>query len=111
MCSGKVYWELVAHREKIGDERTAIVRLEQLYPLDGEGLREALAPFSGIDLVWVQDEPRNQGAWTHISMNVPQLVNHLVRVVSRAPSASPATGSARTHQAEEAALMAAAFAR
>ncbi len=119
LCAGKVYWDLVAERAKRsaagGDGRpgdsVAIVRLEQLYPLDGPGLREALAPFGDADLVWVQDEPRNQGAWTSLSMNLPQLIDRTISVASRPPSASPAAGSMKKHHAEQEELIAAAFAR
>ncbi|SFA70029.1 2-oxoglutarate dehydrogenase E1 component [Cellulomonas marina] len=111
LCSGKVYWDLVAHREKTGDERTAIVRFEQLYPLDADGARRALAPFDGAELVWVQDEPRNQGPWGYVSMHLPQLVERTVRVVSRDESASPSTGSAKKHHAEQEQLVTTAFAR
>ena len=111
LCSGKVYWDLLAHRTEIGDERTAIVRLEQLYPLDGDTLAEVLAPYGDTELVWVQDEPENQGPWTHVSMHLPQVVGRPVRVVSRMASASPASGRAKQHQAEQAALLDAAFAR
>jgi 2-oxoglutarate decarboxylase len=111
LCSGKVYWDLLAHRTAIGNERTAIVRLEQLYPLDGNTLTEVLAPYGDTDLVWVQDEPENQGPWAHVSMNLPQLVGRTIGVVSRASSASPASGRAKQHQSEQAALLESAFAR
>jgi 2-oxoglutarate dehydrogenase E1 component len=111
LCSGKVYWDLVAQREKLGDDRTAIVRFEQLYPLDHEGLRAALAPFDGAELVWVQDEPRNQGPWGYVSLALPQVVGAPVRAVSRPASASTAAGSAKAHQAEQAELLREAFAR
>jgi 2-oxoglutarate decarboxylase len=111
LCSGKVYWDLYAQREALNDTRTAIVRLEQLYPIDAEGLRLALSPFANAELVWVQDEPQNQGPWTHISMNLPAVVGQDVRVVARPASASPASGSAKKHQAEQAELLAAAFRR
>ena len=111
LCSGKVYWDLLAQRVKSGDQRTAIVRLEQLYPLDDESLHAALAPFGDAELVWVQDEPQNQGPWTHVSMHMPQIVGRPIRVVSRPESASPATGSAKKHQAEQAQLLEEAFAR
>ncbi|GEL98597.1 alpha-ketoglutarate decarboxylase [Cellulomonas terrae] len=111
LCSGKVYWDLLAHRVKTGDEHTAIVRLEQLYPLDAEAARAAVAPFDGAELVWVQDEPRNQGPWTFLSMHLPQLLNRTLRVVSRKESASPAAGSAKKHQAQQANLIETAFAR
>src|SRR5262249_47394329 len=66
LCSGKIYWELVAERQRREDTRTAIVRLEQLYPLDVEGILDAIAPYPGTQLVWTQDEPANQGAWPFI---------------------------------------------
>ena len=111
LCSGKVYWDLLAHRVKTGDEQTAIVRLEQLYPLDTEAVQAALAPFDGAELVWVQDEPRNQGPWTFLSMHLPQLLGRTLQVVSRKESASPAAGSAKKHQAQQAQLIETAFAR
>lgn len=111
LCSGKVYWDLLAHRVKTGDEQTAIVRIEQLYPLDGDAARAALAPFDGAELVWVQDEPRNQGPWTFLSMHLPQLLGRTLRVVSRKESASPAAGSAKKHQAQQATLVETAFQR
>ncbi|WP_448059610.1 multifunctional oxoglutarate decarboxylase/oxoglutarate dehydrogenase thiamine pyrophosphate-binding subunit/dihydrolipoyllysine-residue succinyltransferase subunit [Cellulomonas hominis] len=110
LCSGKVYWDLLAHRSSIGDERTAILRVEQLYPLDVDGLRAALAPFDGAELVWVQDEPQNQGPWSYISLHLPQLVGHPVSVVSRPASASPAAGSAKVHRAEQEDILREAFA-
>ncbi|WP_421740348.1 multifunctional oxoglutarate decarboxylase/oxoglutarate dehydrogenase thiamine pyrophosphate-binding subunit/dihydrolipoyllysine-residue succinyltransferase subunit [Cellulomonas sp.] len=111
LCSGKVYWDLLGHRLKSGDEHTAIVRLEQLYPLDAEAVRAAVAPFDGAELVWVQDEPRNQGPWTFLSMHLPQLLGRTLRVVSRKESASPAAGSAKKHQAQQATLVETAFER
>ncbi|MCL2422282.1 MAG: multifunctional oxoglutarate decarboxylase/oxoglutarate dehydrogenase thiamine pyrophosphate-binding subunit/dihydrolipoyllysine-residue succinyltransferase subunit [Micrococcales bacterium] len=111
MCAGKVYWDLVAERAKRSDESVAIVRLEQLYPLDGPALRDVLAPYANAELMWVQDEPRNMGAWTSLSMNLPQLVDRTLTVASRPPSASPAAGSAKKHHAEQEELIAAAFAR
>lgn len=111
LCSGKVYWDLLAERVKSGDERTAIVRVEQLYPLDGDAARAAIAPFDGAELLWVQDEPRNQGPWTFLSMHLPQLLGRTLRVVSRPESASPAIGSAKKHQAQQASLVETAFQR
>ena len=71
LCSGRIYWDLLAHRQHAEDKHTAIVRLEQLYPLDEPALLEALAPFAGAELVWVQDEPRNQGAWPWLALHLP----------------------------------------
>ena len=111
LCSGKLYWDLLAHRVSSGDRQTAIVRFEQLYPLDPDAVREALAPFDGAELVWVQDEPRNQGPWTFVSTHLPQVVERPLRVVSRPESASPAAGSAKKHAAEQQELVESAFRR
>lgn len=111
LCSGKVYWDLLAHRVTSGDERTAIVRLEQLYPLDADALRSALAAFGDAELVWVQDEPHNQGPWSYLSLHLPQIIDRTLQVVSRSESASPATGTAKKHQAQQADLIERAFAR
>ncbi len=112
LCSGKIYYDLVAERSRREDRRTAIVRLEQLYPLDGQALQDALAPFPDAELVWVQEEPANQGMWSFMAMNLPELLRGrgLLRV-SRPASASPATGSSRKHQAEQAALVTQAYTR
>ncbi len=112
LCTGKVYWDLVAHRVKSGDTRTAILRAEQLYPLDGDAWSEALAPFGGdTELVWVQEEPANQGGWPFMALNLPDQIGRPVRHVARKASASPATGSSKKHAAEQQALVEKAFAR
>ncbi|MFZ5869776.1 MAG: multifunctional oxoglutarate decarboxylase/oxoglutarate dehydrogenase thiamine pyrophosphate-binding subunit/dihydrolipoyllysine-residue succinyltransferase subunit [Actinomycetota bacterium] len=112
LCSGKVYYDLLAKREKAGDDRTAIVRVEQLYPLDGESLTEALSPFGDAELVWVQEEPANQGPWPTMALALPEaLGGRPVRRVSRAASASPATGSSKKHQVQQTELVERAFQR
>jgi 2-oxoglutarate dehydrogenase E1 component len=112
MCTGKIYWELVAERARRGDDRTAIVRFEQLYPLDTEAVLAALDPFQSAQLVWIQDEPANQGPWPFIALNLPEhLGGRSLLRVSRPASASPAAGSIKKHQAEQAALLAQAFDR
>lgn len=111
LCSGKVYWDLLAQRVSSGDQQTAIVRFEQLYPLEPDAVREALAPYGDAELVWVQDEPRNQGPWTFVSTYLPQVVGRELRVVSRPESASPAGGSAKKHVLEQRALVEGAFER
>ncbi len=112
-CSGKIYHDLVAERKKREDTSTAIVRLEQLYPLDVAGILSAIEPYdSAAQLVWVQDEPANQGPWPSIALSLPQdLGGRPLLRISRPASASPATGSAKKHQAEQAALIAQAFNR
>lgn len=111
LCSGKVYYDLVGERDKRGDTTTAVVRLEQLYPLDGESIRSAIGTYPGAEIVWVQEEPLNQGAWGHITTTLPQEISQPVRVVSRPRSASTASGLASRHAAEQADVVARAFDR
>ena len=116
LCSGKVVYDLEAERSTRADTQTAIVRVEQLYPVPGAEAAQAVAAYPGAELVWVQDEPRNQGAWPFMALNLPEaLAEHgehrPLRVVSRKPSASPATGSHKKHEVEQAELVAAAFDR
>jgi 2-oxoglutarate dehydrogenase E1 component len=90
--------------------------MEQYYPLPGRELADELAKYPDAELVVVQDEPQNQGAWPFLALNLPAaLAQHDVqrplRVLSRKASASPATGSSKKHQGEQAELIAAAFAR
>jgi 2-oxoglutarate dehydrogenase E1 component len=104
LCSGKVTWDLFAARQAAGREDIAIVRLERLYPLPGDEIAAALAAFpSDAELVWVQEEPMNQGAYQFIAVNLPPyLQGRPLGLVSRPPSASPASGSNKAHQAEQA---------
>ena len=88
----------------------ALVRLEQLYPLDAEAIREALAPFGDAEIVWAQDEPENQGAWPHVALNLQPALGREIRLVSRPAAASPATGSAKEHLVEQAELVDRVFA-
>ena len=113
LCSGRIYWDLLAHRQHAEDKHTAIVRLEQLYPLDEPALLEALAPFAGAELVWVQDEPRNQGAWPWLALHLPDSITagRLPRVVARPEAAAPAVGTSAAHVAQQKLLLDEAFAR
>ncbi len=116
LASGKVVYDLEAERSKREDTSTAILRVEQLAPLPAADIAAALRDYPGADIVWVQDEPANQGAWPFIAMNLPQALaahaeGRTVRVVSRPASASPATGSSKKHAAQQAALVAQAFDR
>jgi len=111
LCSGRVYFDLAAMRQKLGRDDIAIVRLEQLYPLSNE-LVEALAPYKdGTPLVWVQDEPFNMGAWYFLNARLPSLLGTRLPLscVSRAEHATPATGSQASHQLEQKRLLDAAF--
>ncbi|GAB5542681.1 MAG: 2-oxoglutarate dehydrogenase E1 component [Sandaracinaceae bacterium] len=112
-CSGKVYFDLLRGREKAGRDDVAIVRLEQLYPVREQELRDVFAPYAdGTELVWVQEEPFNSGAWYYINANLPQMLDHRLpmRCVSRPSSASPATGSKQAHLIEQHQLVVDAFA-
>ncbi len=113
LCSGKVYYDLVQARVERGITDTAIIRLEQLYPLPVEEVRAALARYpKAEDIAWVQEEPANQGAWSFIALN---LLEHLegvrLRRISRPAAAAPAVGSAKMHDVEQAALIEAALPR
>lgn len=116
LASGKVVYDLEAAREKAGDQATAIVRVEQLAPLPAHDIAHELRKYPNADVFWVQDEPRNQGAWPFMALNLPQALvqfgeTRMLQVVSRRPSASPATGSSKKHQSEQHELVEAAFRR
>ncbi|MGL5865300.1 MAG: multifunctional oxoglutarate decarboxylase/oxoglutarate dehydrogenase thiamine pyrophosphate-binding subunit/dihydrolipoyllysine-residue succinyltransferase subunit [Dermatophilaceae bacterium] len=116
IAAGKVVHDLEAARAERGDVATAVLRLEQYYPLPARELAEALAAYPGAEVVVVQDEPQNMGAWPFLALSLPDALaahgeNRPLRVVSRPASASPASGSTRKHKAEQATLMARAFDR
>ncbi|MEH1123584.1 multifunctional oxoglutarate decarboxylase/oxoglutarate dehydrogenase thiamine pyrophosphate-binding subunit/dihydrolipoyllysine-residue succinyltransferase subunit [Micromonospora sp. CPCC 206061] len=111
LCTGKVYYDLFQARAEREVTDTAILRMEQLYPLPVEELRAALAQYPNAeDFAWVQEEPANQGAWSFVALN---LLEHLegvrLRRISRPAAAAPAVGSAKLHDAEQAALVEAAL--
>jgi len=107
LCSGKVYYDLLAAREQKEREDVALVRLEQLYPLDPEELTSALSIYpDGAKLVWVQEEPFNMGAWYYLRARYSI---RRISCVSRPESASPATGSAAAHRVEQQLLIDQAF--
>jgi 2-oxoglutarate dehydrogenase E1 component len=90
-CTGKFYFELLDKKEKLNDETTAIVRLEQIYPLNEEGVSKILDKYKNrTSLIWAQEEPENMGAWSYILRNFR---NTNIEVVSPVPSATPAPGS------------------
>ncbi|MFF5218140.1 multifunctional oxoglutarate decarboxylase/oxoglutarate dehydrogenase thiamine pyrophosphate-binding subunit/dihydrolipoyllysine-residue succinyltransferase subunit [Micromonospora sp. NPDC000442] len=113
LCSGKVYYDLFQARQERGITNTAIIRLEQLYPMPVEEIRAALAQFPNAeDFAWVQEEPANQGSWSFVALN---LLEHLdgvrLRRISRPAAAAPAVGSAKMHEVEQNALIEAALPR
>jgi len=102
LCSGKLYYDLAAARSATGARHVALVRLEQLYPLAVDEVLAALAPLRpGVQLVWAQEEPSNMGAWDHIAARLAPRLPGQVQLVARAPSASPAAGSATRHKLEQ----------
>jgi len=109
-CSGKVYWDLLAEAQKRGDQQTAIVRVEQLYPTPVDEIKQVYAQYPDAELFWVQDEPANQGPWTYIGLFLPKYMGgQVAKLISRPASASPATGSAKRHAVEQADLVERAF--
>jgi 2-oxoglutarate dehydrogenase E1 component len=109
-CSGKIYWDLLAESQKRNDGKTAIVRVEQLYPTPVDEIKATYAQYPNAELVWVQDEPANQGPWTYIGLFLPKYMNgQVAKLVSRPASASPSTGSSKRHAAEQADLIERAF--
>jgi 2-oxoglutarate dehydrogenase E1 component len=112
LCSGRITWDLIAERTKRGDDRTAVVRLEQLYPRPSEELKAELDRFPNASVVrWVQDEPANQGPWPHLSAMLPQEIEGLsLELVSRPESSTPSVGQHSRHVDESKRLIQQAFA-
>ncbi len=103
LCSGRIYYDLDAQRMKDKREDVALIRIEQLYPLDEEGLKTLLARYVPFHkCLWVQEEPENMGAWSFISAYLPRLLPAGVPLayIGRERSASPATGFYARHQKE-----------
>src|SRR5262249_2963808 len=110
LCSGKVYFDLVSHREKEKINNTAIIRVEQLYPLDETQLSVAVeACPKKARLVWCQEEPQNMGAWTFMEPRLRALFKRDVGYAGRGASASPAVGALALHTREQACLIDEAF--
>ncbi|CAH0135770.1 multifunctional oxoglutarate decarboxylase/oxoglutarate dehydrogenase thiamine pyrophosphate-binding subunit/dihydrolipoyllysine-residue succinyltransferase subunit [Microbacterium sp. Bi121] len=103
--SGKIHWDLRSELEKNPNDQIALVRLEQLYPTPMEGLKQITDTYPNAELVWVQDEPENQGAWPFLALEFDKVRDRGFRAVSRAASASPATGSSKVHASEQADLL------
>jgi 2-oxoglutarate dehydrogenase E1 component len=111
LCSGKVYYDLVAERAARGITDTAVVRLERLYPLPVKTLPAELDRYPALtDVRWVQEEPANQGAWPFMALHLPERLGRVIQRVSRDESSSPAVGSHHRHDAEQRALAEQAFA-
>ena len=114
LCSGKIGIDLLKAREERGNDDLAILRLEQLYPFPKRELDRILSQYpAGTPVVWVQEEPRNMGAWYFIRMKWEEFEmaqDWNLSVACRPESASPATGSKKAHAIEQAELLDQAFA-
>jgi 2-oxoglutarate dehydrogenase E1 component len=108
MCSGKVYFDLLEEQQKQKAKDTAIIRIEQLHPFPKKQLGAELKKYTNPKLVWVQEEPVNMGYWTYLERT---FFDQSVELVSRKPSASPATGYAKVHNDEQQKIVKAAFKR
>jgi len=111
LCSGKVYFDLLEERDKRGIKDVYLMRLEQFYPFPALSLTKELQRFPKADVVWCQEEPKNQGAWTFVEPNIEWVLERIdakykrPKYAGRSASASPATGLATQHKAEQAALI------
>ncbi|MHA1128903.1 MAG: 2-oxoglutarate dehydrogenase E1 component, partial [Alphaproteobacteria bacterium] len=111
MCSGKVYYDLLAERDARGIDDVYLMRLEQFYPFPAMSLINELQRFPNGDVVWCQEEPKNQGGWTFVEPNIEWVLGRIdakskrPTYAGRASSASVATGLGSSHKAQQAALV------
>jgi len=112
LCSGKIYYDLAERRRADGVADVAIVRAERLYPLPaGELAAEVAAYPAAEEVVWVQEEPANMGAWPYMALQLPGILGRPVQLISLPASSAPAGGSARAHVEEQARLVTSALSR
>jgi len=112
LCTGKVFYDLAAWRQRHEIADTALVRIEQLYPLPADAIRATLGGVDGAtEFVWVQEEPENMGAWSYMSLHLPAVLpgGADLSVRSRPASASPAAGSSKVHEEQQQALIESVF--
>jgi 2-oxoglutarate dehydrogenase complex dehydrogenase (E1) component-like enzyme len=110
LCAGKVFYDLATHRAEAGVQGATLVRIEQLYPFPADQVAAELERHAGAsDVYWVQEEPENMGAWYYVRRVARDRLGVDLTGVTRAESASPATGSLTVHQGEQAALLDRAF--
>jgi 2-oxoglutarate dehydrogenase E1 component len=112
LCTGKVYYDLIESREQRGMDDVAIVRVEYLYPVPADSLRQVLEAHAHVsDIVWVQEEPQNMGAWNFVQDRYAGLLQpgQRLRYVGRPRNPSPATGSSTRHTRERDRLLDEAF--
>ncbi|HEY0214679.1 MAG TPA: 2-oxoglutarate dehydrogenase E1 component [Paenirhodobacter sp.] len=111
ICSGKVYYDLLAERDKRGLSDVYLLRLEQFYPFPAQSMTQELTRFKDAEIVWCQEEPKNMGGWTFVEPNIEWVLARIEakhgrpRYAGRTASASPATGLGTTHKAEQEALV------
>ncbi len=111
LCSGKVYFDLLAERDARGIDDIHLLRVEQLYPIPEKALTDELGRFEKADFVWCQEEPKNQGYWTHIYPPIEEVLDRVdakhprLKYVGRPPAAAPATGLASNHKLQQDALV------
>jgi 2-oxoglutarate dehydrogenase E1 component len=109
LCAGKVYYDLLGKRREHGIQDVALVRIEQLYPFPYEALKQVLQRFpAAVELVWCQEEPRNQGAWYHLKHRLERVIGEQngLRYVGRSASPAPAVGYYSRHVKQQNALVA-----
>lgn len=105
LCSGKIYYQLWQRCQDIGCHDIAIIRMEQLYPFPKDALQSILAPYNNAkELLWVQEEPENMGAWQYMRLQLEELMGSKPRYVGRPAAASPATGFSLIHAQQQTAL-------
>jgi 2-oxoglutarate dehydrogenase E1 component len=112
LCSGKLYWDLLEYKEKNFIDNIAIIRIEQLYPLDEDSLKKIIASYPKLKQVaWIQEEPQNMGAWNFLALKLMNLLPDNVKLfyVGRKESAATATGLLRIHLEEQTGLVKQAF--
>jgi 2-oxoglutarate dehydrogenase E1 component len=109
LCSGQVYYDILAARDERNIQNVAVIRLEQIYPFRADQVRDILARYpETAEVVWVQEEPRNMGAWRFVQEQFQAILDptqRVLRYAGRAASASPASGSFKRHQQELAELL------
>lgn len=109
-CTGKVYYDLAAHRKENGVTDTALIRVEQLYPFHGEMVTAIVGQFPKLSrYVWCQEEPKNMGAWTYVAPRLEETLGIWPIYAGRKPGSSPAAGSKAMHYREQKALLTSAF--
>ncbi|MFC9764948.1 multifunctional oxoglutarate decarboxylase/oxoglutarate dehydrogenase thiamine pyrophosphate-binding subunit/dihydrolipoyllysine-residue succinyltransferase subunit [Rhodococcus jostii] len=113
LVSGKLYWELLAKKQKDNREDIAIVRIEQLYPVPSRRLRETLDRYpNATEFRWVQEEPANQGAWPFFGLALPELLPDKlsgIKRISRRSMSAPSSGSSKVHAVEQQEIIDEAF--